>query len=74
MEEQKEEEKMDASERVKMRHTVTVGMSWFEISKQKALENFIESNENERIDSREWAGLKLGNKRHKKHEIEMKWN
>ena len=53
MEEQKEEEKMDASERVKMRHTVTVGMSWFEISKQKALENFIESNENERIDSRE---------------------
>ena len=39
MEEQKEEEKMDASERVKMRHTVTVGMSWFEISKQKALEN-----------------------------------
>ena len=42
---------MDASERVKMRHTVTVGKSWFEISKQKALENFTESNENEKIDS-----------------------
>ena len=39
MEEQREEEKMDARERMEMRHTVTVGMSWHEISKQKALEN-----------------------------------
>ena len=39
MEEQREEEKMDAREKMKMRHTVTVGMSWYEISKQKALEN-----------------------------------
>ena len=30
---------MDAREKMKMRHTVTVGMSWQEISKQKALEN-----------------------------------
>ena len=39
MEEQKEEEKMDAREKLKMRHTVTVGMSWLEISKQTVLVN-----------------------------------
>ena len=30
---------MDAREKLKMRHTVTVGRSWFEISKQKVLVN-----------------------------------
>ena len=39
MEEQREEENMDASDKMKLRHTVTVGVSWLEISKQKALEN-----------------------------------
>ena len=30
---------MDAREKMKMRHTVTVGMSWQEISKQKTVES-----------------------------------
>ena len=44
---------MDAREKMKMRHTVTVGMSWQEISKQKALESLWKENEIDRIDSQE---------------------
>ena len=39
MEEQREEEKMVVGGKLKMRHRVTVGMSWLEISKQKVLVN-----------------------------------
>ena len=40
---------MDVRQEMKMRHTVTVGMSCLEISKQKVFE--IEWNENVRNDS-----------------------
>ena len=42
---------MDAREDLKVRHTVTVGMSWFRNQQTKGISNFMERNESNRIDS-----------------------
>ena len=55
---------MDAREKMKMRHTVTVGMSWQEISKQKALESLWREMK--------LLGLTVKNEHKKVSKIEMK--